>query len=295
MPSALIPELSGRRLSVDVALKDPTRILRERIAKLADDQTLLPKFFHQLGKPVEGGGMLYSVIQASDFYSSDVEKRSPGGEYKVVEGVDPDPQLAVVEDWGGKFQITDEQIRRNDVSYLDQQTTQLANTIARKIDTRAYAELNAKVTSPNNSVVIDGNWENLVFVGPADSLTPSGDRPSAHLSEAQLVADLQELGVRHDLVAVNPEQAHELRTAYGDGLDAMLKSAGVTLYSNPRITAGTVWALAAGQVGTVGFEAPLTVEVYDDRATRSKWVQAYAVPAFAVDKPYAAKKINLTA
>ena len=77
MPSALIPELNGRRLSVDVALKDPTRILRERIAKLADDQLLLPKFFHQLGKPVEGGGMLYSVIQASDFYTSDVEKRTP--------------------------------------------------------------------------------------------------------------------------------------------------------------------------------------------------------------------------
>ncbi|WP_287001520.1 MULTISPECIES: major capsid protein [Gordonia] len=294
MPSALIPELNGRRLSVDVALKDPTRILRERIAKLADDQLLLPKFFHQLGKPVEGGGMLYSVIQASDFYTSDVEKRTPGNEYKIVEGVDPDPQLAVVEDWGGKFQITDEQIRRNDVSYLDQQTTQIANTIARKIDTRAYAELSAKVTG-SNVVPIDGNWDNLVFVGAADNITPSADRPSAHLSAAQLAADLQELGVRHDLVAVNPEQAHELRTAYGDGLDAMLKSAGVTLYSNPRITAGTVWALAAGQVGTVGFEAPLTVEVYDDRATRSKFVQAYAVPAFAVDKPYAAKKITLTA
>ena len=189
MPNALIPELTGRRLTVDTALKQPN-LIRNQIAKLADDQLLLPKFFHSLGAPVTGGGLLYSVIQASDFYSSDVEKRSPGGEYKVVEGVDPDPQLAVVEDWGGKFQITDEQIRRNDVSYLDQQTTQLANTIARKIDTRAYAELNAKVTSPNNSVVIDGNWENLVFVGPADILTPSGDRPSAHLSEAQLVADV---------------------------------------------------------------------------------------------------------
>ena len=34
------------------------------------------------------------------------------------------------------------------------------------------------------------------------------------------------------------------------------------------------------------------VEVYDDRATRSKSVQGYAVPAFAVDRPYAAKKIT---
>ena len=40
---------------------------------------------------MQGGGLLYSVIAASDYYSSDVEKRAPGSEYKIVEGVDPDP------------------------------------------------------------------------------------------------------------------------------------------------------------------------------------------------------------
>ena len=292
MPNALIPELNGRRLTVDVALKNPTQILRQRIAKLADEQLLLPKFFHQLGAAVEGGGMLYSVVQASDFYTSDVEKRSPGNEYKVVEGVDPEPKLATVEDWGGKFQVTDEQVRRNDVSYLDQQTTQLANTIVRKLDTRAYAAVKAAVTGDNIVVEATG-WDDLVFVGPEANLTPSADRPTAHLSGAQMAADLQELGVTHDLLVVHPTQAHELRTAYGDGLDAMLKSAGVGLFSNPRVEEGIAWAVASGQVGTVGFETPLTVEVYDDRSTRSKWVQAYAVPALAVDKPYAAKKIVL--
>ena len=290
MPNALIPELTGRRLTVDVALKQPN-LIRNQIAKLADDQLLLPKFFHSLGAPVTGGGLLYSVIQASDFYSTSIEKRSPGNEYKIVEGVDPEPKLAVVEDWGGKFQITDEQISRNDVSYLDQQTTQLSNTIARKLDVAAMGA----IADATIEAVTGHDWSDLVLVGPETQLTPSGSRPTADLSAAQLAADLEELGVTHDLLVVHPNEAHSLRVAYGDGLDAMLKSAGVTLYSNPRITAGTVWALAAGQVGTVGFEAPLTVEVYDDRATRSKWVQAYAVPAFAVDKPYAAKKINLTA
>ena len=114
MPNALIPELSGRRLTVDTALRQPTAI-RNRIAHLADSQILLPKFFRQFGQ-VEGGGILYSVLAASDFFTSDVEKRAPRTEYKVVEGVDPDPQLALVEDWGGKFQIGQEQIIRNDVS-----------------------------------------------------------------------------------------------------------------------------------------------------------------------------------
>jgi hypothetical protein len=45
-------------------------------------------------------------------------------------------------------------------------------------------------------------------------------------------------------------------------------------------------------VGTqVGFEMPLTVDVYDDRSTRSTRVQSYVCPRSAVDRPYAAKKI----
>lgn len=57
MTSPLIPALTGRQLTVDVALKQPT-VIRNQIAKLADDQILLPKFFRQFGQQVQGGGML---------------------------------------------------------------------------------------------------------------------------------------------------------------------------------------------------------------------------------------------
>ena len=103
------------------------------------------------------------------------------------------------------------------------------------------------------------------------------------------------MGVKHDILIVTPEQAKQLRVAYAEGLDDALKSAGFTIgmYSNPRIPAGTAIAAQAGQVGVVGFEsAGLVTEVYDDRSTRSKWVQAYGVVSFAVDRPYAAKKIT---
>ncbi|MDA4110188.1 major capsid protein [Mycolicibacterium holsaticum] len=290
MTSPLIPALSGRQLTVDVALRQPT-IIRDRIARLADAQILLPKFFRTHGAKVEGGGLLYSVVQASDFFTTDVEKRSPGAEYKVVEGVEPEPRLAVVEDWGGRFQVTDEQLSRNEVNYLDQQTTQLANTIARKLDTRAVAALAAANIATFTPAA---GWDALTFVGPLDALTPSGDRPTAHFAEAQEMADLEELGVTHDTLLVHPEQARQLRTAYAEDLDDMLASAGYTegMFANPRIPAGTAFVAQGGMVGTVGFEAALTVEVYDDRSTRSKWVQAYAVPAFAVDRPFAAKKIT---
>ena len=290
MPNALIPELNGRQLTVDVALKTPM-IIRAQIARLADDQILLPRFFRQFGTPVQGGGLLYSVVQASDYYTSDVEKRSPGAEYKVVEGVDPEPRLAPVEDWGGKFQVTHEHILRNDVNYIDQQTTQLSNTIARKLDTRAVAALQAAAIG---SLAPAAGWDDLVMVGPLDAITPSADRPTAHFAEAQELADLEELGITHDTLVVHPEQARQLRTAYAENLDDMLASAGFTggMFSNPRIPAGTAFVAQGGMVGTVGFEVPLTVDTWEDKATRSWWVQAYAVPAFASDRPYAAKKIT---
>lgn len=290
-PSALIPELNGRRLTVDMALRQPS-IIRAQIARLADEQILLPKFFRALGQPVQGGAMLYSVIKASDFFSTSIEKRAPLTEYKIVEGVDPDPEIAYVEDWGGKFQISDEQISRNDVSYLDQQTTQLANTIARKLDQAAMKAVTDKVLG-ENIIAFQDNWDDLVTVGPLDQITPSAQRPPAHLSAAQLAADLQELGVRHNLIVVHPNQAHALRVAYGDQLAAMLSSAGVTMFANPRVEEGIVWAVESGMVGTVGFESPLTTDVWDDRSIRGKWVQSYVVPGFAVDRPFAAKKIVL--
>jgi hypothetical protein len=288
MPNPLIPELTGRRLTVDVALKEPSRI-RDQIAKLADDQILLPKVFRPFGAQIQGGGLLYSVIAASDFFTSDVEKRTPGAEYRVVEGVEPEPKLAVVEDWGGKFKVEDERRTRNDISYIDQQTTQLANTIARKLDTRAVAALEAADIA---TVAVSNPWDNLTFVGPDANLTPGPDRPTSHFAQAQELADLEELGVVHDTLLVHPSQARALREAYAENLGAMLESAGLKMFSNPRIPAGTAYVAQGGTVGTVGFEQILTVDVYDDRSTRSKWVQAYAVPAFAVDRPYAAKKIT---
>lgn len=289
MPNALIPEVSGRRITVDYALKQPTSI-RAQIAKIADSQILLPKFFRTRGEKIEGAGMLYSVIQASDFFTSDVEKRNPRAEYKVVEGVDPEPKLAPVEDWGGKFQVGVEEITRNNVSYLDQQTTQLANTIARKLDVRAMAEIEAAVAGAN--IVPGHDWSQLVTVGDPTTLTASAELPTADLSAAQLASDLQELGVTHDLLVLHPTQAHDLRTAYADRLDDMLASAGVEMFTNPRVADGTGWAIETGKVGTVGFEFQLTVDTWEDKSTRSWWVQAYVVPAFAVDRPFAAKKLT---
>jgi hypothetical protein len=289
--SPLIPSLTGRQLTVDVALNTPT-IIRNQIARLVDSQILLPKFFREYGAQIQAGAILWNSIQRSDFFiAGSLEQRTPGGEYAVVEGVTPDPNLALVEDWGGKFQIPEEALTRNNINLLDQQTIQLANEIVLKFDTRTVDTLQA---ANIGTFAAPNSWDDLVFVGPLDQITPSAARPTAHFAAAQAMADLEELGQTYDLLVVHPNQAEALRTAYAEDLDRMLKSAGFTegMFVSARLPAGTVFVCQKGMVGFVGFERPLVVESWREAKTRSWWVQAYAGPAFAVDRPYAAKKIT---
>lgn len=289
--SFLAPTLSGNQLTVELALKQST-IIRTRIAKLADEQIVLDKLYRMLGTQPANGAFLYNVLKATDYYvKNDVEQVGPGDEFPVVQGVDLDAKIAYVEKWGGYFPVPDEKVRRNDQAYLDNQTTQLANTLAAKLDTRALATLEAALASGENTVP-GHSWVDLVTIGPLTDLTPSAELPSADLSNAQLAADLQQLGIKYDLLIVNPVQAHDLRVAYGDRLDAMLKSAGLELFSNPRITEGTGYVVQRGAVGIIGFEMPLTVETWREPKTQTSYVLAYAMPSFGIDRPYACKKLT---
>lgn len=291
MSSPLLPTLTGRTLNVDAALKQPT-LIAARIAKLADKQLLLSKVLRPLGAPIQGGALLYSSLTAASFYAAgDVEKRAPGAEYRQIDGVAPEPRLAPVEDWGAKAIIPVEAVIRNDVNLLDNTVTQLANTLLKKLDTRTVAAL---LAANIGSLGPSSGWTDLTFVGPLTDITPSNARPSAHWSEAQEMADLEEMSVIHDLLIVHPEQANQLRTAYAENLDAALASAGFTngMFVNPRLPVGTAFVLEEQGVGTVGFEVPLTVDAWLDKDTRSWKLQVFAVPAMAIDRPYAAKRIT---
>lgn len=288
----LAPTLSGTQLTVELALKQST-IIRNRIAKHADEQILLPKLFRMLGPRPANGAFLYNVLKASDYYvkNDSLHPVGPGDEFPVVEGVDPDTKMAIVEKWGGTFDVPDEKVRRNEQVYLDNHTTQLANTIARKLDAQAMAYLNAALASGEQTVP-GHSWADLVTVGDPTTLTPSGELPTADFADVHLANALQELGVTADLLLVNPAQARDLRVAYMDRLDAMLKSAGLGMFENPRIPDGTAFAVQSGQVGIIGFEMPLTVETWRDPKNQTNHVTAFVMPAFGVDRPYAAKKIT---
>lgn len=286
------PTLSGNNLTVDLALKQPSRITN-RIAELTAKNTLVDKFFHPRGAAVTGGAVLYNVLKASDYYvnGGEVRQRAPGAEYEFVSGEQPETKIAYVEDWGGVFSIFDEAIIRNDIRYFDDQVTQLANTITKKLDTRAMAAI-ADALADGAQTIIGHSWEDLVTIGDPTLLTPSGELPTADLSMAQLGFASQELGITPDLLIVNPAQAHSLRVAYGDKLEAMLKSVGMELFENMRIEQGVAYVVQRGQAGEIAFEKTITTEAWREPKNKTTYVQSYVHATFAVDKPYAVKKLT---
>ncbi|OCB25009.1 hypothetical protein A5674_22160 [Mycobacterium malmoense] len=288
MPNALIPELAGNRLSVDAALAQPSKIAA-RIAKLADESLLLPRFLRPYGAKVLGGGLLYASLTSQDFFTAGpIEKRTPGAEYRRVDPLEPEAKLAAVEDWGASAELVDEAVLRGDISRLDAITTQLTNDLLLKLDQRTIEVLES---ANLGSVAVATPWEDLILSGPLDQITPSAERPTAHFAQAQELADLDEMRVTLDTLVVAPEQARQLRTAYAENLAAMLTSAGLKMYVNPRVPNGTAYLAEGGAVGTVGFEVPLTVDVIPDPQRRRRIIQAYCVPAMAIERPFACKKL----
>lgn len=280
------------QLTVDQALNQPNRITR-RLADLTLQNFIVNRIFGTGGATVAGGAILYEQLVANDLYTArDVERVAPGAEFPIVSGQRRGPRVAEVEKYGGKFPITDEARRRNDVVLLNNQVTQLANTIVRKVNARAVAELETAIAALGGAGVIVGNdWSTVVTNGSA--ATPNDEMPAADFAKAQLAADREELGVVYDLWIVNPQELAALRIAYGDRYAQVLASNGISeVYASNRVTAGTGYAVARGQVGFLEYEQGLATETWREPKNEVTWTQSSVRPVMGITNPYSIKKFT---
>jgi len=241
---------------------------------------------------VASGAIIYDQITVNQLYlSRGIEQRAPGTEYPLVSGERVAPQIATSEDWGGKFFVTDEARRRNNVAQFDLQVTQLANSIVKKVNERAVATLEAAIAGLGGAGVIPGHdWSNVTLTG--NSPTPNNQRPGADFANVQLAADVEELGVVYDLWLVNPQERANLAIAYGEDLALVLQSAGIEIFDSNRVAAGTAYAVARNQVGFLDYEQQLQTETWREQKTKRNWVQSSVMPIMGVTNPYSVKKVT---
>jgi len=285
------PTLNENTLTVDLALLQPNRITR-RIADLTLQKFIVDRIFNSSGQTVVGGAVIYDQATVNQLYTSrDVERVMPGSEYPIVGANRYAPKVAEVEKWGGKFSVTDEARRRNNIVHFNNQVTQLANTIVKKVNQNAILVLEAAIAGIGGAATFVGhNWATIVTAGT--SATSASGYPTADFAHAQLLADTDELGVSYDLWILNPQELAQLRTLYGATLVAVLATFGVEVFASNRVAPGTAYAVARGQVGFLDYEQGLHSESWREPKNETSWVQSSVLPVMGVTNPFSIKKVT---
>ena len=288
------PQVAGTQLTVDLLLREPTRITRY-INDLTLQKFFADKVFSPIGG-VSGGALLYTQLSYNDLYTSrDVANVAPGGEFPILSSDRPTPNVAQVEKFGGKFGVTDEARDRNDPTVIQVESLKVANTVHRKLHQRAIATLDAAISAvPNSATTLTGNnWANVVTGGSSQTNAPGW--PAADLAKAQLLADRTELGVDFDLILVNPQEQAAFDIVYGgagQSAAAVLASYGMTMFATNRVAPGSAYVLASGQPGVMGVEKPISTETWREPEEQTTWVQTDVRPVFAITNPYSVVKIT---
>jgi hypothetical protein len=285
-----LPTLNGNLITVDLMLKEPTRIT-QYLSDLTLQKFWADRIFASAGG-VSGGALLYSQLMANDLYTDrDVQNVEPGAEFPIVTSSRPEPKLAVVEKFGGKFPVTDEARDRNDPTLLQQESQKLAFTMNRGIHKRALATLDQSLTATGSDTTFVGNsWADAAAL--TLTTTSNAALPAADFAKAQLKAETFELGSEFDLWIVNPQEMLNFQTVYGDRWRDVLNNWGVDMISTNRVTAGEAFVVAERQVGQFRLEKALSTETWRDPEVESTWVQSSVRPLFAVTNPYSVLKVT---
>ena len=283
----LAPTVTGTAITVDVLLNAPTRVTRI-VNDLVMSNFFLDKVF-SVGGDVQGGAVIYDQPEYLDVYTDrDIEQVAPGAEFPILGGRRIAPLVAQVQKFGGKFPITYEARRRNNMAVMTNQMRRVSNTIVRKMNQRAIAELNAVVAATGRTAS-SISWSAALTISTLNA-TPA-TRPARTFAQAMLEAEMNEAGYRYDTVIVHPNEAETLRSVYGDTLDAMLSDQGINdMIVTPRAIAGTALILAGGGVGEMRLEEPLRTDIEQEGAPEMReqwWVQSAVNPVVYVTDPYA--------
>lgn len=285
-------------LSIDEVLADPT-VISDRIADIAGQDLLVEKVFSQDNAPVSGGTVIYSKTTQKHLYTSnDVADRQPGDEYPVVYSDRPELEIARVEDFGGKFAVSDEARRRNLNIDFDNDVTRLANTVTRKLNQRAIETIEAAEESGetiNYAAAFDTRaWWDVKLEGNSADITPATDRPTAAISMMFQEAQETELGINYTHILMSPWQYAGAQAVYGDKLAPTFEQFGLEPVISTNINQDKMYLVDQGKAGFIKYEMPLTVDTWRDHAHRQDWIQAFAMPVMGITLPAAIAVIDFS-
>lgn len=281
--------VSGNTITVDVALQNPTRILRD-IARLTEQRFFAARVFSDAGG-VQGGSVLFELpptTQTDLFAERGFQEVGVGEEAPVLTFLRGVPVVAKPRKLMGKFPVFKETVVRNDRRYITRAMTQAANTLALTLDAMAVTVLNTAITA-NSRTLAGQSW--ATAAGTTMTTRSGTNVATADLLAARKQVEMEQRGHTLDSALIHPNQELSLAQAaasMGVTIDQILATAGITnWFASPRVTAGTAILYEAGQVGGWANEFPLQQRTWEDPVTDgTNWFQWSVSPAMFIDDPY---------
>lgn len=280
--------IAGTTYTVDWLLQTPTRVTWY-LSNIALQNFVSGYFLNNAGG-VSGGSVIYDPVSINDLYPlRDVQQIMPGSDIPILTTDRQAPLTASVVTWAGKFSITDEARRRNDITLFNREATKVQNAFLRKFDQQIIALVNASVTASAHTFV-GKNWSTAVTYGSA--ATANQNLPVADFSAATLLQAQYELGFSFDTFIGNPVQEAALINTYGPGYAQVFSALGYTMVWSNRVPVNTGYFVSRGNVGEWRVEAPLATEVVRDAHKRQTWCISSASVVGYVINPYAVATVT---
>lgn len=281
------PGIAGTNITLDWLLADPKRVTRA-IANLALHGYFVDRIFAPAGT-ITGGAVVYDQADENELFSSrDVGRVEPGGAFPLITTERGAPRTTQVEKYGGEFFVTDEARRRNRGGGVDRDLRRLANTIQRKTQQRALAELTAAVTEHNRTAV-GTRWDTAA--GTTSEMQVATVGPLADLTMVEQSNETLELGYSYNFAIMSPVDWRNFRLAAGgqtSEAQALLADSGIKgVWVTNRKVSGSVYWLSERQVGELGYEVPLSTATWRDQKHQIDWFQSFVLPVVYVTDPFA--------
>lgn len=282
--------VSGQNVTVDSWSKQP-EVIRRRIAVLAQKKFFADKVFNVSGT-ITGAGIVTEIPNAVDndvFTTTDVQKIMPLGKYPRSKTTRGTLTTFTPDKWGHEFELADEAVTDNDTSVMNRCPQQMSNTLVRKMHVVAINVLDAAATTYSRTQAAAATWDATNAV--AWNVKTNATSPLNVLALANEKIESEERGFDGMLDTLVLNQAQKRALVIGLGATewmSVLDTYGVkNVFVSPRVTAGTAYFTASGQVGDIRFADPLSVRTYREDDTDSTIIKAKARFAAFVNEPYA--------
>lgn len=284
------PTLSGNNLTVDLMLKEPTRI-NAYLGNIVRARYFADKIFTN-GGDVSGGAVVVTpVSKTSGLPTRRSQEVAPGAEFPEVTFDRPEPITKQVKKIGGKFGVTYEARDRNDLSAIQSEGVILGNDIVDQLHVRALSELEASITDTGSDVQVTGtSWKDaaaLTFSTTANNLLPFAD-----FAEFRRRQEILGLGIVYNMIVLHPDDFANLEIVTQGHASDYLKAQGFEHVQSTIVTTGSAYVVAQGQVGQVRYEQPLRTVTIPKPENEKDIVQSSVRWVYAVTNPYAVLKVT---